>query len=183
MHILDTSRFQRAMKEKGFRSISELAHHLGVHRNTIHYYLSGRPVFPANFERLLKVLDLKPEEILLEKGEGASLPLQEIAPLIDELQSDFPKVTFVLFGSRVRRRAHKYSDWDIGVFSKDGIPHALYRRIGQHMDDLVEDLPFMVDVVNLNLADNSFLREASKDWTFLAGQLKDWLELQRKVAA
>lgn len=70
---------------------------------------------------------------------------------------------------------------EMGIFSKEGISHNLYRKVGRRMDDLVEDLPFFVDVVNLNRADSFFLRESSKYWSFLTGRLSDWIEVQRKT--
>ncbi len=183
MFIVDTERFHRALKEKGYRSVKELAENLGVHRNTIHHYLSGRAVLPAAFERIITALGVTPAEILVAKPEAKPLLHPGIATLIDQLHLEFPNVTFVLFGSRATGRAKKYSDWDLGVFSSDGIDHALYRKIARRKDDLAEDLPYFVDVVNLSCADASFLREASRGWTYLTGLQQDWAELQRKAAA
>jgi predicted nucleotidyltransferase len=171
------------MKAKGYRSIGALAKQLGMHRNTVHHYLSGNGVFPENLEKMLSALDLKPWDVLVEKREEPTLLLEPIAPLIDQLHREFPDVTFVLFGSRTRGRAHKYSDWDIGVFSEKGMSHEEYRRIALRADELAEDLPFMVEVVNLNRADSAFLRDASRGWKFLVGTMGDWIALERKVAA
>lgn len=183
MYILDSKRFHRVLKESGFRSIGKLAKSLGVHRNTIHYYLSGRGVFPEGLEKIIQALNLKPHDILIdEKGEFFDT-LENIAPIIDRLQQEFPAVTFILFGSRSRGSPHKYSDWDIGVFSGSGLPHKIYRQIVRRKNDLAEDLPFFVEIVNFNRADSYFLHEASKDWKFLAGRLNDWIALQRKAAA
>lgn len=182
MHILDTKRFHEVLKEKGYRSIGEFAKSLGVHRNSIHYYLSGKGVFPEVIEKIFCELNLKPGDILVEES-GGELELENIAPVIDKLHHEFPDVTFVLFGSRAKGTADKYSDWDIGVFAKKGVEHELYRKIVGLKDDLIEDLPFFVDIVNLNRADDYFLREASRHWLFLAGQLSDWIEIQRKAAA
>ena len=175
--------FKKALKEKGYRSIGRLAKALGIHRNTIHHYLSGNGVFPENLEKILRALDLKPDSILIEKDTSGVWSLEPIASIIDKLRVEFPDITFVLFGSRPRGTAHKYSDWDIGVYSEGGLSHDLYRQVVRRTDDLVEDLPFFVDVVNLDRADKSFLREVSKNWIFLAGNVSGWVELQRKVAA
>jgi predicted nucleotidyltransferase len=183
MFIIETNRFLNALKAKGYRSIKDFAKHIGVHRNTIHYYLSGHRVFPANFEKILEALDLKPADILTQKRKFFHSPAAEIASLVDQLHLEFPNVTFVLFGSRVRGIAHKYSDWDIGVFSKDGLEHALYRRIVRRNDDMCADFPYLVEIINLNRADESFLREISKHWMFLSGRQQDWIDLQRRVAA
>lgn len=183
MYIIDIPKFYNALKKKGYRSVRELAATVGVHRNTIQHYLSGNPVFPVSLEKVFSALNIEPGGILSKKGEPVSALLQQIEPIIAALQLHFPGVTFVLFGSRASMRAHKYSDWDIGVYSKDDIPHTLYRKIVRLCDDLVEGLPFMVDVINLNRADVAFLRDASKHWIFLGGCLKDWMDLQRKAAS
>jgi predicted nucleotidyltransferase len=107
--------------------------------------------------------------------------LEPIAPLIDMLSSEFRDATFILFGSRAKGSAQKYSDWDVGVFSKKGISHEMYRKIVNRKEELVEDCPFFVDVVNLNQADKYFLRESAKYWMFLSGKLSDWVELQKRV--
>lgn len=180
MFIIDKSRFEKALQEKGFKSIGELAHSLGIHRNTIHHYLSGASPFPSNFEKMMEALDLTPSEIVRKKEDPLFLPLKTIAPIIDQLHTEFPKVTFVLFGSRVQERSQKYSDWDVGVFARLGLPHSEYRQIVRRTDDLVEDLPILLDIINLNRADSLFLREASKNWMFLAGLQQDWIELQKR---
>lgn len=180
MFVLDTTKFREAVKERGYRSLGELARSLGMHRNTIHFYLSGHRVLPAQFEKMIQSVGLTPTDILVEKGEKFS-SLQEIAPVVDQLHREFPEVTFVLFGSRARGRSHRYSDWDIGLFSRTGLPHPLYRKLLRRRDELVESLPLMVDLVNLNRADVSFLKNISKNWVFLTGRQQDWVELQRST--
>ncbi len=181
MLVLNTAKFHEALKKRGYRSLGQFAHELGLHRNTIHHYLSGRSVIPEGLERILSGLSLRPGELLVEREEQSFLA-EPIAALVDGLHSEFPQLTFILFGSRARGRAKKYSDWDIGVFSADVLPHSLYRRVLGRKDDLAENLPFFVDVVNLNNADSAFLKEASRHWRFLTGRQRDWIALQRKVA-
>lgn len=183
MFIVDPNRLYEAMKEKGFKTIGELAKYLGVHRNTIHHYLSGHGVFPENFEKIIETLGLKPADILVKKIQKEISPLEKIAPIVDDLHKNFPDVTFVLFGSRARGRAGKYSDWDIGVYSAKGLVHEEYRSIVRRKEDLIENLPFFVDIVNLNRADKDFLNDAGKGWIFLTGRCNDWVELQRKAVA
>lgn len=183
MYILDLKRFREALKEGGFRSIGELAGSLGIHRNTIHHYLSGQGIFSESLEKIFRALKIKPHDIMIDKEDKTLHPLEKIAPVIDQLQQEFPDATFILFGSRSRGSAHKYSDWDIGVFSKSGLPHKIYRQIVRRKDELIEDLPYFVEIVNFNHADSYFLREASKDWRFLTGKVSDWIDIQRKAAA
>lgn len=183
MHIIDQKAFKKALKEKGYRSIGAFAKALGIHRNTVHHYLSGNGVFPENLEKMFSALSLKPWDVIVEKKDEKVHELEPIAPFIDRLHREFPDVTFVLFGSRVQGRAHRYSDWDIGVYSRKSMTHEQYRKIAMRADDLSEDMPYMVEVVNLNRADAEFLRNASHGWLFLAGNVSDWVELERKVAA
>ena len=181
MYSVDHDRFIKALKLKGFRSIEELAQHLGIHRNTIHYYLSDHPIFPTNFSKMLAALELEPEQVIVKNPREPHLKYEAIAPTIDELHSQFPQVSFVLFGSRTREKHHHYSDWDIGVFSYAGLTYDEYLKIYQHADDLTEDFPYFVQMVNLNQANQSFLSEISKTWVFLVGRQQDWMTLQKKA--
>ena len=128
MYVVDPKKFHAVLKAKGYRSIGELASFLGMHRNTVHYYLSGKGVFPASFERMLDALDVGPEEILQKKENASFSSVEQIASIIDTLHTAFPQVSFVLFGSRARGRGRRSSDWDIGVYSQAGLPHELYRE-------------------------------------------------------
>ncbi len=181
MFVMNKERFREALKASGYSSIDSLAKALGVHRNTIHYYLSGRGILPSPFQRLLTLLKLDIGQILVKQRENGSSPGREIAPIVDALHSEFPGTTMVLFGSRAQNRSHPYSDWDIGAFSRKGLAHALYRQMVLRKDDLAENLPTLIDLVNLNRANSSFLQNISAHWIFLTGQQQDWVELQRRT--
>ncbi|MBI2068238.1 MAG: nucleotidyltransferase domain-containing protein [Deltaproteobacteria bacterium] len=178
MFIVDAVKFREAVRTK-YRSIEKLARSLGIHRNTIHYYLSGHPVLPPALEKMLESLGLKPSEILIERKKDDTESFKKVAAVVDQLHQEFPNITFVLFGSRTQKRAHRYSDWDIGAFSKNGLPHPIYRKLLRRKDELVESLPVMIDLISLNRAPPTFLQEISKNWLFLSGNQLDWLELQR----
>lgn len=182
VHIIDPKRFEEAMRQQGFASIGALAKDLGIHRNTIHHYLSGHGVFPAMLEKLFSRLSLHPADVLIQKKQQVGNPLSPIASLVDRLQCRFPEVAFVLFGSRARNTARPYSDWDLGVYCRDGISHEHYRAMRSEKEDWEEQSPYMIDVTNLNLADEDFLRSASRGWIFLGGNLGSWLALNQKVA-
>lgn len=183
MYIINNKKFYDTLKASGYSSIGDLAKALGIHRNTIHYYLSGHRVFPESIEKIIEALNLRPAEILKKSIQSNEFSFKEIADIIDKLHYEFPNVSFILFGSRARLTNQKYSDWDIGAFSSDGLPHETYRRILRRKDELAENLQYFIDIINLNNADENFLIEISKSWKFLAGRLNDWLEIQRKVAA
>ena len=177
MYILNEPQFRKIIKEKGYLSLEALARQVGVHRNTLHYYLAGHRLFPKNFEKIVDLLGVHPAELLTRTDQP--IPALAIVPVIDSLQKEFA-VSFVLFGSRARGTARPYADWDIGVTSDRGIPHPLFLKMMRRKDALVEDLPFFVDLVNLTRADAAFLGEISKNWIFLGGRLKDWVAINKK---
>jgi len=181
MYVLDKAIFNGAMARSGFRSVQSLADFLGVHRNTIQHYLSGRPILPSSLDRVLDVLNLRLERAVVHVGKEQSSGFEPIAVLLDRLHGFFPDVTFVLFGSRSRGKHARYAYWDIGVYRAEGLPHDRYRSILLSLRDGEDSLPCYVDLVNLNRADGEFLINISASWVFLTGSQCDWLHLQRKV--
>ncbi len=186
MHILDKQRLTRAMKKRGIHSLHELSRAIGTHRNTLHHYLAGRDVFAKSISDVLSFLEVEPAEIIVKKSDHLlteDQSFEKIAPAIDALHRAFPSTTFILFGSRARRTAGQYSDWDLGVYQKKGLDHKIYRSIRIAAQSLFEKTPYFVDVVNLNAAEPAFLREISKAWKFLTGSQTDWIDLERKSRA
>jgi predicted nucleotidyltransferase len=181
MYVVDKAVIHDAMAQRGFKSVQSLASFLGVHRNTIHHYLSGRPILPSALERILEALDLRLEHAIVRTGEEPGADFEPIADLVDRLHALFPDVTFVLFGSRSRGKHARYADWDIGVYRAKGLSHSRYRSILLKLRDEEDSLPYYVDLVNLNRADGEFLSNLAKSWVFLTGSRRDWLHLQRKV--
>lgn len=177
MYTLNEAVFRQHLKEKGYRSYGELAQKLNLHRNTIQYYLSGHGVLPEKLEQILDALNIPIEKAFVKFPEKKEMPFEKIAPLIDDLLSAYPNCCFVLFGSRARNKHGKYADWDVGIYSKNGLPHAVYRDLIKKKNELMDRLPYLMDLVNLNQADSDFLKELSKDWIFLAGRAQDWLDL------
>ena len=90
-------------------------------------------------------------------------------------------MTLVLFGSRAQDTARKYSDWDLGVFCADGLPHEKFCKIRKRKIELEEKSPYFIDLINLNRGDQDFLRDISQNWIFLTGKRQDWIELQKKA--
>jgi predicted nucleotidyltransferase len=181
--IIDSERFYDALRRQGYRSLKDFAHAIGVHRNTLQHYLSGRGVLPASIETAAQALGVSCTDILMERRETSSGLPPEVAHVIDVLHEQFPRVTFVLFGSRAKGKAHRYSDWDVGIFSRHGVDHETYRKILRMKDELAEDLSFAIDIVNLHNADRRFLCAISRSWIMLAGMREDWIDLERRTAA
>lgn len=178
MFVLERSTVLAAMRRRGFRTVSALADHLGVHRNSLGRYLAGEPVLPDSVSKLLQLLALDVGQAV-KIAEDPRFEGEEISTLIDELLVRQPRAAYVLFGSRARGRAQRYSDFDVGVFSKGGISTETYLRLLETKEDFEEQSPFFVDLVNLSRASQDFLRGISKDLIFLAGRQTDWLELKR----
>lgn len=99
----------------------------------------------------------------------------QVAEVITRLTQRCPRGVFFLFGSRTKKRAHKYSDWDVGVYAKD-LSFKDYLGLIALKDDLTEDLAISIDLVNLNQADPTFIQANRKHLVFLTGPLTDWQE-------
>jgi predicted nucleotidyltransferase len=179
--ILDTSRVYGAMKAKGFSTFDSLANELGVHRNTLLPYFTGQRGLPDCLDRLLNLLDLTPAEALGKNLTVKHQPALDIAPLLSLLVQQAPDCAFVLFGSRARGDHRKHSDYDTGVFRREDLPFNLFSPLIDLCEDWKKEKQYDVNVTNLTVADYIFLKEISRDWVFLGGDLLSWIELQKKA--
>jgi len=179
--ILDSSVVYAAMKEKGFKTIDSLARELGVHRNTLLPYLMGERALPDCLDRLLKLLDLTPAEAINKNNITKQQYALEIAMLISRLTSKAPDCAFVLFGSRAKGTNRKHSDYDVGVFRRENLPFDLFSSLIDLSEEWEADKSYDVNISNLTGADQNFLKEISKDWIFIGGDLLSWVDLQNKA--
>lgn len=179
MYVLHEEKLRTIMRARGYRSFSALARALDVHRNTIQHYLNGASVFPDTLGRLFKLLQIDPGSIIVSQDTDSDDALLTVAPIFDRLHLEFPDLTFVLFGSRTRRTSHQHANWDLGIFRAHALTHEEYRRVYLRCEDLFDENPYLVDVINLHNADTSFLQSIAKDWQFIAGSWIDWARLQR----
>jgi predicted nucleotidyltransferase len=179
-YILDTSKVYSAMRVKGFKTLESLAKDLGVHRNTLLPYLTGKRALPDCLDRLLNLLDLTPGEALTKNNISKAQHALEIAELISSLSMKAPDCSFVLFGSRARGTNRTYSDYDIGVYRKNGLAFKTISKLMDLCSEWNEKKHYDVNISNLNIADNDFLKEISKDWIFLGGDFTSWIELNNK---
>jgi len=171
------------MARNGIRSIAALARRTGVHRNTIGRFMwGGEPVVPESVSRILDELSLEPGEALERKGQEdtARSSSEALAQLVDELLERHPKGAYVLFGSRARGDARRYSDFDLGVYSRDGLELTPYLELLRIKERHEDRLPWFIDLVNLNNADPAFLGRIGGDMKFLAGRRGDWQSLQER---
>jgi len=72
MFILDKFVFRKALAQKGYKSLDSLAKALGMHRNTIQYYLSGQPVISKKLTTVLEELELDPSDVIVKTGSAGS---------------------------------------------------------------------------------------------------------------
>ena len=178
MYILNKQLFNEALKKSKFKTIENLATELKIHRNTIHHYLMGASVIPKNLDKILRTLKIDLKSVIIKNSQQNDLLFYD---LVAKLQEKFPKLTFLLFGSRARGENHNYSDYDLGVYTTNKFEHKDFLKLLEMKDLLSEDLPFFIDLIDLTIADKKFLKVISNDWKLLSGNIKHMLELERKV--
>lgn len=170
-----------AMEKKGISSIKELAKQIGVHRNTINPYLSGERALPEALENLLLYLEIPPAEAFKKKENAILEPAKEISSLLSELYSFGYEKAFVLFGSRARNKAKKYSDFDLGVYQPGDLPFKEFSLMLDVVADWNEKNTTEVQLTNLNFADQVFLHKILEDLIFVGGNYHSYIQLQKKI--
>ena len=175
--ILNRDAFESALNSAGYRSISELARKLGLHRNTITAYLRGAPALPQALSRILSELKLSPSDAILETRPHRDAPERPIATVIDDLAAQCPDAAYVLFGSRARGTSKKYSDYDLGVFRKQSLPLTLYSSLLNKIAEWNSTTMTEVQLTDLSRAPESFLESIRSDMCFMSGSRREWLNL------
>lgn len=178
--VLNRELLESALKERGYRSLSELAADLDLHRNTISQYFNGKSVLPEAVVRVLERLRVRPLLVLRERTTGISTEesLAMIASLVTKLVNVFPNYAFFLFGSRARGDARKYSDVDIGILAQSPLSISDLSKVREVTDTISEDFPVLVDLLDVARAAPKFLSTIRKDAVFLGGDLKLWTEFK-----
>jgi len=166
-YILNKELFETLVKSRGFSSVSDFAATAGVHRNTLRAYLSGSSsVFASSFNKICEALEVDPLE-LIASGETSTAAIRR---LLRDVSIGHPQCAFMLMGSRASGSHKTYSDWDIGITKgREKLSSAEYLKIKSHIQDLADDLPQSVDVVNLDQAPMWFLDEMDTAPQLLAG--------------
>jgi predicted nucleotidyltransferase len=179
--ILDTTRLQHEIRARGFSTAQEFADSVGVHRNTVGNYLSGKTALPSALARILLALDLAPADVLSLPVRRRQVPGLVLADLIEQLHGAAPDVAVVLFGSRARGTAKRYSDYDVGVFGLDAFGFATFSQFLDLASAWNEASLSTVQLVDLTHADAGFLTSLSEDLVFLAGFHAAWCALLHKA--
>ena len=181
--VLDAGRLQREIHHRGFSSVKDFADSVGVHRNTVGNYLSGKTALPSALAKMLAALDLAPAEVLSLHLRRRQVPGLLVSDLIGALHTAVPEAAFALFGSRARGTAKRYSDYDIGVFVFGPRPleFSTFSRLLDRVSAWNEESLVMAQLVDLTHAEGSFLEDLAEDLIFLAGSHVAWCELLRKA--
>ena len=183
MYVLNQTIFKQALEKAGFESAKELAQKLNIHRNTIGAYIQGKSVLPEAFEQIIRAVHLNPGEALMDiQPKPGERDIIKIIPLIDLLSKENKNCSFFLFGSRAKQTSTKYSDYDLGVFSTKGLTHKEFRELVKVKESFEEDIPYFIDVVNLNSANNVFLASIADSLILLSGNYGDLLEIKTAVS-
>ena len=179
--FLDGTRLRREIRARGFSGVADFADSVGVHRNTVGSYLSGKTVLPSALARILQALDLEPDEVLSLFRRRKQVPGLPVADLVETLHVALPEAAFVLFGSRARGAAKRYSDYDIGVYRIDPLEFAVFSRLLDAVGTWNDESLLMAQLVDLTNADALFLSGVADDLVLLAGSHAAWCALLRKA--
>jgi len=178
---LDAERLRLAMEERGISSTKELAAVLGVHRNTISNYLTGKTTVPVVLGKMLDYLDIDPAEVFFRTTHRRQVPALAIMDLVNMIYQTCPKAVVVLFGSRARGTATRYSDYDLGIFRIDALDFSTYSRLLDLVGEWNSKSLEVVQLVHLGQADSAFLQRVAEDLVFLAGSPMAWCALLEKA--
>jgi len=175
---LDSAGFKRLLEKNGFSSISEFADAASVHRNTLTAYLCGeKRVFPRTLCDIAASLGVDPLSLICpaRKAQMSAPPLEFLKKALPGAAGQDENLVFLLLGSRAKGRGRKFSDWDIGISGGDeAVDTAYYLKLKSHIQDITEDFPFSVDVINLDCAPIWFLSDIDYKPVFLCGSEKSY---------
>lgn len=173
---LDERQLSTRLRKLGFPALSQFAKQHGINRATLNNYLNGRGPFPESFYAIADALNVDPLQLLSPITSKNDIPkLEEISPIVLACSKVSPQVAVILLGSRAAGKAQQYSDWDLGITGgTQPLTTKEFLRIRQIADDLKEDLPRDVDIINLDDAPEWFLKGIRYSPRFLAGNESSW---------
>jgi predicted nucleotidyltransferase len=181
MYKLNMGAIKAAAKRAGFGGIKPLLEHLGLHRNALDRFARGAGVLPNSIDTVIAALNLPIQDAVIRQLEPVGIA-DEIMPLVEKIHKEHPTISIFLFGSRAKGRARRYSDYDLGVYSKDGVSLTEFLQILEKKEAYEEISPQRIDCVNLTNATPEFLREIALDLRLLAGYDRDSVSLKREAS-
>ncbi|MFH1130771.1 MAG: helix-turn-helix domain-containing protein [Pseudomonadota bacterium] len=180
-YVLNQKAFQYHLREKGYRNVLDFAQQVGIHRNTISQYLKGKGVFSSSFERIARTLGIDPLKLAMPVSDTTAKiqELDVIRPAIALLTKHDKKITVVLLGSRAKRKNSRFADWDIGILRvAPPISGIEFLELKSVLNDLVDDLPHNVDLINLDKAPGWFFQKMEYEPIFLDGDEHNFIYLK-----
>lgn len=157
---LNTQKLKSALESRGLNSFTELANISGIHRNTLYPYLRGeKSIYSPTILQISNFLKIDPIEFCDSSDKSIIPEIKSIAEnLISQFSNQYPSLAIVLFGSRAKGNAKKYSDFDLGVTNgRKDITYKDFLSMKEHISNLADDLIYKVDLVNLDSAPEWFL--------------------------
>lgn len=174
-YLLDSQKIEKLLNNTSYSSISALAKDLGIHRNTLYLYLSGKQgPFTSVVEEIAAKLRIDPLEIIssTQVNPNQQLTQSDLVQLISKNFADKNDWAFILIGSRAKGTARKYSDWDIGISAgQTKIDSLDYLRAKEKIEQITEDLAVEFDLINLDEAPSWFLSKIDYAPVFLWGNI------------
>ncbi len=165
--------FERVLRERGFNNHLDFCKKAKLHRNTLNYYLSGKDVFSKKLYDISRTLEIDPIALIAPVEDGVQ-DVKEIDFIIKELSID-KDVAVLLLGSRARGEAMRFSDWDIGITGGEkNVGEREYLRLKGRINEIADNLPRKVDLINLDFAPDWFLEEINYEPVFLGGDEKSF---------
>lgn len=173
---LNKVKFTQTLFKKGYKNAAEFTKKHHINRSTLNHYLKGKGPLLDSYYEICHYLDVDPLFLLSPVNPlDAISHYDEIKPIIEEIVKTNSLLAVGLFGSRAKRSAKKFSDWDLGLTAgKQNLKPQEYYRLKDLIQNLSEDLPRSVDVIYLDEAPIWFFEEMDYDPLFLAGNRQSW---------
>ena len=187
MYCVSEKKLKSAYISNGYSSIRHFASSTGIHRNAVHAFLRGKEIFSKPFLKMTKALGCDPLSIIAHRDSfenGISIPSEIMG--IAQGVADFQKsLCAFLFGSRAEKGDHsRFADWDVGVASAfSGLTSREHLRLRNKVEEMAENLPWKIDLINFDNAPAWFLKEMRGRPKYLAGSRLAWLRLLEKWEA
>lgn len=172
---ISSQALEKAIHKQGYKSLTEFAQKASFNRMTLSHYLKGKGPLSDPYYELCNFLGEDPLKLLVPALSETFAHQQEILPLVKAVTQDHLLLAVGLFGSRACGKAKTYSDWDLGVTQGDqALSTKDYLSLKNEIQDLADDLPRCVDVINLDQAPGWFLKNITYQPVFLGGNEKSW---------
>jgi predicted nucleotidyltransferase len=156
----------------------DFAQRSGLHRNTVNLYLKGKEVFADAFVRIAAALGCDPLDLAMPVSD-ADVPVKdmdEIRPIVAALARQDKQIAALLIGSRAKGKHHQHADWDIGITRcTEPISSDACSTMKQAIDDIADDLPHGVHLVNLDESPRWFLEGIDYAPIFLDGDRESFI--------